>query len=167
MPPRDYGFVPVTRADYPLLRDWLAQPHLGGWWGDPETEIALIEQDMESGPTDMRLVVHGATGRPFAYVQDYPAHHWPAPQFAGLPAGARAMDSFFGDPDFLGQGHGKGFLRQRATELLEAGAEMVLVDPDPANARAVAAYRGAGFAPLFTRPCEDGDPVLVMEFRPA
>jgi aminoglycoside 6'-N-acetyltransferase len=165
MPRREYGFVPVTRADLPRLRRWLAEPHLGGWWGDPDSEIGLIVADLDSGaPIDMRLVVHLADGRPFGYVQDYPAHHWPAPQFAGLPDAARAMDSFLGDPACLGQGHAKGFLRQRAEDLRAAGADAVLVDPDPANIRAIAAYRGAGFVPLFTRPCEDGDPVLVMAF---
>ena len=67
-PPDLYSFTRVTRADYPLLRGWLAQPHVRAWWGDPEEEIALIDEDIESGPTDMRLVA--SADRPFAYVQD-------------------------------------------------------------------------------------------------
>lgn len=165
MPRPEYRFVPVTRADFAMLRRWLAEPHLGGWWGDPDTEIALIEEDMQAGPTDMRIVYLGAT--PFAYVQDYPAHHWPAPQFDGLPPGTRAMDTFLGNPGFLGQGHAAGYLRQRAEALLAGGAAAVVVDPDPANARAVACYARAGFTGDRVRPCEDGAPVRVMLFRPA
>lgn len=157
----EYRFRKVTRADYPLLRRWLAEPHIGGWWGDPDTEIALFEEDRLNGPTDMRIVHADA---PFAYVQDYPCHHWPAPQYEGFPPGTRAMDTFLGDPAYLGRGHAKAYLRQRAQELLAAGAPAVVTDPDPANTRGVAAWRAAGFRGERIVPCEDGDPVLVLEF---
>ena len=102
---------------------------------------------------------------PFAYVQDYPAHHWDAPQYANYPPNARALDTFLGDPDFLGQGHAQGYLKQRAFELhREYGT--VLVDPDPKNTRAISCYEKAGFCARDITACEDGDPVLVMTFQP-
>ena len=104
-----YSFPRLTRADYPLMRDWLAQPHVRAWWGDPDEEI-------DTGPTDMRLVV--LDGHPFAYVQDYPVHHWPLPQYAGFPPGARGVDTFLGDPAYLGRGHAARYLRQRCGALL-------------------------------------------------
>ncbi len=159
----DYSFVPLTRADYPLMRRWLAEPHVRAWWGDPEEEIALIEEDLENGPTDMRIVHHG--GRPFAYVQDYPAHHWEMPHFADFPSGTRAIDTFLGEPAMLGKGHAAGYLRARAEALLAQGYPAVVIDPDPANERAVRAYRRAGFVGDRIAPSEDGDPVIVMEFR--
>ena len=165
MRPDAYTFPRLTRADYPLMRGWLAQPHVRAWWGDPEEEIALIDEDIDAGPTDMRLVVLG--GQPFAYVQDYPAHHWHMPHYAGFPQGTRAVDTFLGDPAFLGQGHAARYLRQRCAELVTQGATAVVIDPSPDNERAVRAYRRAGFAPRGILPCEDGDPVLVMEFEPA
>lgn len=165
MPPEGYSFPRLTRADYPLLRGWLAQPHVRGWWGDPEEEIALIEEDIEDGPTDMRLVA--LAGHPFAYVQDYPAHHWNMPHYAAFPPGTRGMDTLLGDPAFLGQGHAARYLRQRCAELVAEGAAAVVIDPSPDNERAVRAYRRAGFVPRGIVPCEDGDPVLVMEFAPA
>ncbi|MBV0912657.1 GNAT family N-acetyltransferase [Anianabacter salinae] len=159
----DYGFRPVARSDYPLLRRWLAEPHVRAWWGDPEEEIALIEADMDSGPTDMRIVT--VDGAPFAYVQDYPAHHWPMPQYEAFASGARAVDTFLGEPAFAGKGHAAAYLRARAGVLRDR-FPAVLVDPDPDNARAIRAYTSAGFQPRFTAPCEDGDPVLVMEYDP-
>ena len=166
MPQHDtYTFPRLTRDDYPLMRGWLAQPHVRAWWGDPDQEIALIDEDIDTGPTDMRLVA--LAGQPFAYVQDYPAHHWPMPHYAGFPAGTRAVDTFLGDPAFLGQGHAGRYLRQRCGELLDGGATAVVIDPDPDNERAVRAYRRAGFVPRGIAPSEDGDPVLVMEFDPA
>lgn len=160
MPP-DYRFVPVARTDYPMLRRWLAAPHMDGWWGTPEAEIALIEAEIDTGPADMRIV---HADRPFAFVQDWPVET--APQFADAPHGARAIDTFLGEPGYLGLGHAALYLRQRATALLAGGAPAVLTDPDPANGRAVATYRRAGFRDVAIRPCEDGDPVLVLRYDP-
>ena len=157
-----YSFVPLTRADYPLMRHWLAQPHVRAWWGWPEVELKMIERDMEGNVVDMRIVHHDAS--PFAYVQDYPAHHWPQPQFAQYPKGTRAIDTFIGEPAMLGRGHAARYLRIRARDLLAAGYPAVVIDPSPDNAPAVRAYRSAGFADRDIVPCEDGDPVLVMEF---
>ena len=156
-----YAFRPVTRADYPLLRGWLAQPHMQGWWGDPDTEIALIEEELDSPRVDERLVC--AEGTPFAYVQDYNAHAFGAPHYADQPAGARALDTFLGDPAYLGQGHASAYLRQRASDLCQS-APCVLVDPDPENTRAIATYAKAGFIVLDERPCEDGTPAQIMRF---
>lgn len=157
-----YTFRKITDADLPIVADWLRAPHIGGWWGEPEDEIALIREDMANGPTDMRIVEIEET--PFAYIQDYPAHHWPMPQYEDQPHGARALDTFLGDANFLGQGHAKGYLRQRAQELITAGAPRVVVDPDPKNTAAIATYRAAGFTGTRITPCEDGDLVLVLAY---
>jgi aminoglycoside 6'-N-acetyltransferase len=162
MPPPEYRFEPVTRDDYPLLRRWLAEPHVRAWWGEPEEEIALIDEDLGNGPTDMRIVWQA---RPFAYVQDYPAHHWPMPHFASFPDGARGIDTFLGETAWLGRGHAAAYLRQRAEALLAAGAPAVVTDPDPANLRGVRAWRAAGFSGDTVAPCEDGSPVLVLSFE--
>ena len=158
----EYRFVPITPEDYPMLRGWLSQPHIDGWWGPPDHEIALIEGDRAARKTDMRIVW---ADRPFAYVQDWDVHQEGVPQFADQPRGTRAMDTFLGDPAYLGQGHAARYLRARALQLLAAGAPVVGVDPDPANLRAIAAYERAGFAGDRVVPCEDGDPVRVMIFQ--
>jgi aminoglycoside 6'-N-acetyltransferase len=158
----EYQFRHLTRADLPMIGDWLASPHIGGWWGTPEKEIALMIEDIGNPVMDMRVVC--LDGIPFAYVQDYPAHHWPMPQYADQPAGTRAVDTFLGDATFLGKGHAKGYLRQRASEVIDAGSPRVVVDPAPDNTAAVATYRAAGFHGNRIAPCEDGDPVLILEF---
>lgn len=162
----EYRFERATRDDMDMLRDWLSEPHLAGWWGDPDREMVLIDEEIDGGPTDMRIVwTTGPSAAPFAFVQDYPAHAYTMPQYADVPGDARGMDTFLGDPAYLGQGHAGAYLRQRAQALLAAGASAVLVDPDPRNARAIAAYARAGFREVKTVPGEDGDPVTVMQFR--
>jgi aminoglycoside 6'-N-acetyltransferase len=168
MPP-DYTFRKLARADMALFHHWLEQPHLGGWWADGATEWALLEPEIEANLvhenlTDMRIVE--LNGHPFAYIQDYDVHAYTMPQCADLPTKSRAMDSFLGDPAYLGQGHGSGFIHARATQLLAEGAPLIAVDPDPANTRAIAAYARAGFRPLYIRDSEDGSPVQVMTLTP-
>ena len=142
-----------------MFKDWLGQPHLNGWWGDSGTEARLVEEDMGGDVVDMRIVELGST--PFAYIQDYNAHAFDAPQYAGQPDDARAIDTFLGDPAFLGQGHGSGYIAARLSELRRS-YPTVLADPDPKNTRAIAAYGRAGFRKVQVCPCEDGDPVQVM-----
>ncbi|MEM1232695.1 MAG: GNAT family N-acetyltransferase [Pseudomonadota bacterium] len=154
-----YSFRPMTRADLPLFKAWLDEPHIEGWWGDSGTEARLVEEDMKGDKVDMRLACHDGT--PFAYIQDYNAHAFDAPQYEGQAAEARAIDTFLGDPAYLGQGHGAGYIAARLSEL-RRHYPAVLTDPDPKNTRAIAAYARAGFRPLDIRPCEDGDPVQVM-----
>lgn len=158
----DYTFRPLSRADRTMFCDWLAQPHIAGWWEDGVTEWALIDRDWDLPSLTMRIVETGST--PFAFVQDYPAHHWPMPQYDDLPATARALDTFLGDPDYLGLGHASGYLRARAQHL-RGSCPVVAVDPDPANTRAIAAYRRAGFTAHRKTPSEDGDPVQVMLYH--
>lgn len=154
-----YSFRKITRDDLPLFKSWLDQPHMNGWWGDSGTEARLIEDDLGTDHIDMRIVAYD--GCPFAYVQDYNAHHWPMPQYGDLPKAARALDTFLGDPAYLGKGHATGYLRERLGKLVET-YPMVVVDPDPKNTRAIATYMRAGFRPAKITPSEDGDPVQVM-----
>lgn len=160
-----YRFEALTRADFPMIHDWLSQPHIGGWWGTGWAETKLMDEDLGSGKTDMRIVWHVASERPFAYVQDYDVRAWPAPQYADLAEGARALDTFLGDPTYLGKGHASAYLRARASELVAAGAPLVAVDPDPENTRAIATYAKAGFSGDRIAPCEDGDPVRIMVYH--
>jgi len=159
----DYAFRRVTRADFPMLHGWLEQPHINGWWGEPNFELHLIEEEIDGTRCHMWIVE--TDGTPFAFIQNYNAHEYGAPHYAGYPAEAQAMDTFLGDPAFLGQGHAAGYVRARADILLERGAPIVLIDPDPENTRAIAAYGKAGFEKAEIVPCEDGDLVQVMVRR--
>ncbi len=162
MPP-DYTFRKVTRADYPMIRRWLDAPHVAAIWGTPDEEIALIEAEIGGGDCQMYIVEAGA---PFAFVQDWGADLADVPHYGDMPAGTRSLDTFLGDPDYLGQGHAKGYIRQYAEALIAGGAPRVVTDPRLSNPRGIAMYRGAGFRPIDIRTCEDGAPVQVMEFAP-
>jgi aminoglycoside 6'-N-acetyltransferase len=41
-----YAFRPMSTADLPLLRRWLAEPHVRQWWGDPAEQYARVSADL-------------------------------------------------------------------------------------------------------------------------
>ena len=61
----------------------------------------------------------------------------------------------------MGIGHGSAIVRQFVEQLFEEGGPRVIIDPDPANGRAVRAYEKAGFRPIDRRQSEYGDVVLM------
>ncbi len=164
MPYETYIFRPLNSADLPRLRRWLSQPHVRAWWGDPDKELALIAADIDEPKTTMRIVAH--EGREFAYAQDYEVHDWPQSHLADLQQGTRAVDTFIGETDMLGKGHGAGYLRQLAGMLCRDGAPMVTIDPDPPNMTGRHAFKKAGFRGDRIVMTDEGRPAIVMKFVP-
>ncbi|MCV6825224.1 MULTISPECIES: acetyltransferase [Halocynthiibacter] len=167
--PQTYQFKRATREDFPLLYGWLSQAAVREFWGDPDRELALIEEEIDGGDCNMHIVWGIADGReaaqPFAFIQDWGPETVDIPHMDDVPTGTRAIDVFLGDAAFLGQGHAKAFVRQYAELLLANGAARVVSDPECRNARSIAMFKGAGFEQGPRRICETGDPVYIMTFK--
>lgn len=166
----EIGFRPVRAADLPLLARWLAQPHWQDWWGEPESELAII-REMVEGRDPCRPFLFTLDGEPAGYLQLWqvalnldPDSLAQSPWMAEVPSDAVGIDLSIGDADRLSQGLGSAVLRRFARMLLAQGHETILIDPHPDNHRAVAAYRKAGFRPV---PHLEGrtDGVLIMQFQ--
>ncbi|MDO5641918.1 MAG: GNAT family N-acetyltransferase [Paracoccus sp. (in: a-proteobacteria)] len=155
----DYAFRAATGNDLTMLSGWLGQLQVARWWPDPARQLALIREDLGDPAMTQLIVSHG--GDPIAYVQHYPARKWAAPQFAHLPHDTIALDLFAGPQGF---GHGGRYLRQLGDDLLTR-AQMLAIDPLPANTTATRAFRSAGFEGNVIRPDSDGKSVLVMTRR--
>lgn len=158
-----YTFRPMTVADLPLARLWLRTPQVVEWWGDPDHELTLLEDDLEDPNMAMWIVSHA--GRPFAYIQDYDPHAWEMHHFAELPPGSRGIDQFIGEPDMIGRGHGTALVRAHVDWLLEKGAPAIGVDPDPDNGRAIRAYEKAGFVQREVKDTEWGPALLMTRYQ--
>ena len=158
-----YSIRPVRPDDLPLLRVWLRTPEVARWWGDPDEQAVMLEEDLTELGMVMRIVSLDA--KPFAYAQDYAVHSWPQEHFADLPPGSRAIDSFIGEPEMIGRGHGSAYLRLLAARLRAEGAPVVAIDPAVDNMRARRAYEKAGF--VRDRVVETGEGLAVlMIFKP-
>lgn len=153
-----YRFRPMTMADLPLIKQWLALPHVREWWGDPAEQYALVSGDLDEPAMDQFIVA--ADGSDFGYIQCYDLTAWNS-GFGAQPVGTRGIDLFIGEPDMVSGGHGSALIRAFAGERLAQGAPRIVTDPDPANARAVRAYEKAGFQKIGMVDTPDG-PALLM-----
>jgi aminoglycoside 6'-N-acetyltransferase len=70
---------------------------------------------------------------------------WSQAHLAYLPHGSRALDTFIGEPDMLGVGHGSRYLRTLAQRFRAEGTPVVAIDPAADNVRARRACTRAGF----------------------
>jgi aminoglycoside 6'-N-acetyltransferase len=155
-----YDFRAVTEADLPMLKAWLAEPHVAEWWDEgPEAALAEIVEAMDSVETEPLIVE--LDGRPIAYVQSYDPHLEDGHPYQDQPFGTLGIDISIGPPDLVGIGHGSAIVRQFADMLFEEGAPRVVIDPDPTNLRAIRAYEKAGFRAFDTRLSPYG-PALMM-----
>jgi aminoglycoside 6'-N-acetyltransferase len=154
-----YDFRPVTQGDLPMIAGWLAEPHVARWWDDPDTEIAAIEEHIDSISVEPLIVE--LDGRPIGYLQSYDPHLEDDHPYRDQPFGTLGIDLSIGVPELVGVGHGPAILRQFVDALFEEGAPRVVIDPDPANGRAIRAYEKAGFVAFDTRTSTYG-PALMM-----
>ncbi len=157
-----YGFRAVAETDLPMLSAWLAEPHVAEWWDDsglehgPVTEIMQAMDDIATEPLIVEL-----DGRPIGYIQSYDPHLEDGHPYQDQPTGTLGIDQFIGVPELVGIGHGSRFIRAFVDELFEEGCPRVILDPDPANKRAIRAYEKAGFRAFDTRTTIYG-PALMM-----
>lgn len=158
---QSYTFRPMTSADLPLIRRWLAAPHVAEWWHDPET-LELVGGDLDHPDLAQFIVSHN--DRPLAYLQCYQIGDWHL-SFGPQPVGTRGLDQFIGEADMLGCGHGSAFIRAFIDQLFARGVPRIVIDPSPANPRAIRAYEKAGFVPQHEIVTPDG-PALLMIREP-
>jgi aminoglycoside 6'-N-acetyltransferase len=155
-----YEFRPMTPDDLPLLKRWLAAPHVVQWWGNTPEQFELVRGDLEVEAMDQYVVT--TNDRPFGYLQCYDPMVWPDNGLGAHPAGTRGIDQFIGEPDLLERGHGSAFIRIFIERLLKAGSPRVITDPDPNNHRAIRAYEKAGFRRDRIVDTPDGRALLMV-----
>ena len=154
-----YDFRAVTQKDMPLLAAWLAEPHVREWWGDPDESLAELREVMDN--VAMEALIVEMDGKPIAYLQTYDPHLEDDHPYGDQPFGTLGLDISIGPPEMMGNGHGSAIIAQFAEQLFEEGVPRLIIDPDPANKRAIRAYEKAGFAAFDTRTTIYG-PALMM-----
>jgi aminoglycoside 6'-N-acetyltransferase len=167
--PASYDFHPMSVGDLPLMRHWLEQPHVREWWGEPEPEIHYI-RDMIEGRDTTRPFIFSVDGKSAGYIQYwFVGHHqnetWIAdyPWLAELPSDAVGVDLTIGEASLLSRGVGSDALRLFTERLAAEGYHTIIIDPDPANGRAVRAYEKAGYRAIPRLLGRTGD-TLIMQY---
>ncbi len=159
-PNHQYEFTKLTETDLPLIRSWLEKPHVRKWWGDPDHEFELVKESIGHHDLAMWLVFYDGTA--FAFIQDYDIDEWPQEALSHLPSKTRGIDIFIGNETMLSKGHGSNAVRIKAERLIEQGAPLVIIDPDPNNIAAIRAYARAGFKGNDIIQTDEGPAVLMI-----
>ena len=154
-----YAFRPMASADLPLIRQWLAHPHVREWWGDPAEQFALVSGDLDEPAMDQYIV--STEGRAFGYLQCYDLTAWNS-GFGAQPEGTRGIDLFIGEADMIERGHGAALIRAYVEGRLRGGTPRMVTDPDPKNVRALRAYEKAGFRRDRMVDTPDGSSLLMV-----
>ena len=151
-------FRPLTPADFPLLLDWLARPHVKEWWDDGDDTLAKVAAHYGADESGLaRFILEEtdeATGttQPLGYFQYYT-----------LLDGTVGIDQFIGEADRINRGLGTEAVRRFLdTVVAPLAPRRVILDPDPANARAIRCYEKAGFRHYATEPTEDSGLAYMM-----
>jgi aminoglycoside 6'-N-acetyltransferase len=155
----DFTFRAVTRKDAALLKRWISSPHWQAWWGEPDSDLAEIMDNLDSDSFEPMIVE--LDDRPIAYVQTYDPHMEDNHPYQDQPFGTLGIDISIGEAGDLNKGHGSAILLALAEILFEEGVPRLIIDPDPNNKAAVRCYEKAGFAAFDTRTSHYG-PALMM-----
>ncbi|HYD51608.1 MAG TPA: GNAT family N-acetyltransferase [Gemmatimonadaceae bacterium] len=165
----DIDFRPLARADFPMLHEWLARPHVAEWWQPtPALEELVAEYEPTLAPDSRdRAYIALADGAPIGFIQSYvvmgsPDGWWPDE----TDPGARGIDQFLADTHRLGQGLGTAMVRAFVARLFaDPVVTRIHTDPSPDNARAIRCYEKAGFARVGIVDTPDGPALLMVQFR--
>lgn len=167
--PIDFTFRPIAEEDLPMLREWLARPHVAQWWG-PTDSIAELREDYVAHAHEHRATlayVASCRGHDVGFIQCYcvmgGGGGWWEDE---TDPGARGIDQFLADAAQLSQGIGRAMIRAFVARLFrDPAVTVVQTDPDPANERAIRCYVAAGFRPVGVVGTPDGD-ALLLRIRP-
>jgi aminoglycoside 6'-N-acetyltransferase len=156
---RRIAFRGLTEGDLPLIRRWADGAHWLEWWGDAESTVAEIRAALDDDATEPMVALLG--NRPVAYVQTYDPHMEDGHPYQDQPFGTLGLDISIGNESDLGHGLGSAIVEALAGMLFAEGAPRLIIDPDPANLRAIRAYEKAGFTRFDERVSAYG-PALMM-----
>lgn len=142
-PPR-ITLRPATRADFGLIRRWLARPDIQDWWGPVSATEAEVNMALATDHAICRMIENN--GQPVGYAHAVDATLWGENLPHELEPGTWDLDLFVADEESRGKGVGQQALSLLRDEVFATTlAVAVCIFPSVKNERAVRAYEKAGF----------------------
>jgi RimJ/RimL family protein N-acetyltransferase len=152
-------FREMTADDYPLMLKWLTTDHVKEWWDDDEDtleKVALHYGNAADG-VEKFILIKESNGieENIGYFQHYHA-----------PGGAIGIDQFIGEKEFLNKGVGTIAIRL-FVEMIKRRfqPQSIILDPSPANKRAIRCYEKVGFRHYETVKNENGADAYMMKLE--
>jgi RimJ/RimL family protein N-acetyltransferase len=144
------GFRRLTKADLPLLHEWLQREHVQFWWRERESYDAVVRHYLPaiegSDPTDLYLIL--VDGRPAGFIETYVISDYPDYQrLVEVEEGVAGVDLFLADPELTGRGLGSTAIGEFVRDVVFASprTHACVADPDSENQASLRAFEKAGF----------------------
>jgi aminoglycoside 6'-N-acetyltransferase len=157
-------FRPFSRADLPLLAQWLDTPHVARWWpsraGNSPARLAEYYGPAIDGEDPSRLFLIGSDGEPVGFGETY--LHVDEPDWdrtIALPNVA-GIDYLIGRPELCGHGLGTRIIGAFSTLVFELYPEIsgIASVPQAANPASRRVLEKNGFRLVDVRMVESDDP---------
>jgi RimJ/RimL family protein N-acetyltransferase len=135
---------PARRADWDLIRGWLARDDIQEWWGPVSATEAEVNMALGTQHAICRVIEVGDV--PVGYAHAVDATLWGDDLPQDLEPGTWDLDLFIAAEEHRGKGVGQAALALLKDEVFQSTlAVAVCVFPSVRNERAVRAYEKAGF----------------------
>jgi aminoglycoside 6'-N-acetyltransferase len=153
---REISFRPIAPADVPNLVRWQRDPEVAHWYhdsavlSDQELNDKWIRRTSGTGTpheTNTRRFIITVDASDIGEIQVYDLRDYPVEaKEIGIP-NAGGLDLFIGEPEWRDRGVGSRVVRQFVDEMVFGipGVETCVIEPEPANKRAIRSYEKAGF----------------------
>ena len=141
---RQYQFRPMSADDLPLVQRWLALPHVARMVGRARRAVRPGQRRPRTSPR-WTSSSSRPTSAPFGYLQCYRPDRLEHRLRRRSPTARAASISSSASRTCSSAATARPSSARSSSGLLAAGTPRVVIDPDPANARAIRAYEKAGF----------------------
>ncbi len=139
-------FQALTHQDVVQLHQWLQEEHVRAFWEDGHRTLAQVEQYYRP-QKDVQRYLFSIDNQAVGLIQNYligDQHEYHA--FALPGKETMGVDIFIGECNYLGKGFALPVLAEFIK--LHCFAERIIVDPNPANAKAIQVYERYGFVKI-------------------
>jgi aminoglycoside 6'-N-acetyltransferase len=160
-----FTFRPLTRDDFPLLREWLTAPHVRDFWPREPLAPAALEEKYGpriDGTSATRVYVIEVDGHPVGIIQCFRFADRPERRTViDLPSAG--LDCFIGDPDRCGRGLGTAVCVAftRLIFSLYPDISVIVAYPSKHNHASCRALDKAGFVRLAEHKLDSDDPAYA------
>jgi RimJ/RimL family protein N-acetyltransferase len=141
-------FIAFELIHLSMFQKWLSQDHVKPFWQEPESVIELKEKFFgKLPPRGVHSFIIEESAEIIGYIQYYDACKVGGGWWEDELQGTFGIDIMIGDPNHIGKGKGKAIISEFVSFLKEKEplATNIIIDPEPANKKAIHVFEKAGF----------------------
>lgn len=161
-------FIPFQEPHTDLLLEWLAKPHVSKFWQEEGARDQIWARYRDFPKRHVHPFVFEIDGRIVGYIQYYDAAKVGGGWWADEKPGAFGIDLMIGDESLTGRNIGPNVIREFMAFVAarEPALTNFIIDPEPANVRAIRAYEKVGFRKEKNMTTPNGAAVLMRFIYP-